>query len=54
MCSGLPETLDLLATMKVGDTIDRTNFYVLHRRSEKQPEKEFKKAFEGVDVIEIR
>ncbi|MGH9509677.1 MAG: hypothetical protein ACRD2M_07060, partial [Terriglobales bacterium] len=46
------ETLGPLATMKVGDTIDRTNFYVLRHRSEKQPEAEVKKAFEGVEVIE--
>jgi hypothetical protein len=47
------ETLGPLATMKVGDTIDRTNFYVLRRRSEKNPEAEVKKAFEGVDIIEV-
>ncbi|MGH9554724.1 MAG: DUF4380 domain-containing protein [Terriglobales bacterium] len=47
------ETLGPLATMKVGDTIDRTNFYVLRRRSEKQPEAEVKEAFEGVGIIEV-
>ncbi len=47
------ETLGPLATMKVGDNIDRTNFYVLRRRSEKQPEKEVKKAFEGVEIFEV-
>ncbi len=48
------ETLGPLATMRVGDTIDRTNFYVLRRRSEKQPEREVKKAFEGVEVFEVK
>ena len=47
------ETLGPLATMKTGDTIDQTNFYVLRRRSEKQPEAEVKKAFEGVEIIEV-
>lgn len=47
------ETLGPLATMKVGDVIDRANFYVLRRRSEKNPEAEVKKAFEGVDIVEV-
>ncbi|MCI0401983.1 MAG: DUF4380 domain-containing protein [Acidobacteria bacterium] len=47
------ETLGPLVTLNVGDTMDRTNFYVLRRRSEKNPEAEVRKAFEGVEIIEV-
>ena len=42
------------ALLAMGETIGRANFYVLRRRSEKQPEKEVKKAFEEVDVIGVK
>jgi hypothetical protein len=40
--------------MKVGDKLARTNLYVLRRRSEKQPNSEVKKAFEGVKFPKTR
>jgi hypothetical protein len=48
------ETLGPLSTLKVGGKLARTNLYVLRRRSEKQPNFEVKKAFEGVKFPKTR